>query len=130
MIQSTNLGEYCIPPRCKKLPPYGRHLIDLIKSQKINNDLFVLIGEGGWDYAKWHKAIGHAVLVLPNGDFPQEYRWDAVKNLDVLVVVTSPVPFQLVRSLAYELLRAGAFIVRAVSLTGSLVIFRQEERRK
>jgi len=111
----------------KKLPPYGRYVTDLKQSQKIRNGLFVYIGDDSWDYAKWERARGNAVLALPPDGLPHEYKWDLASNLDVLVVVTSSVPYELVRRTAYELLKANAFIVHVVNKAGVHVTFRQGE---
>lgn len=113
----------------RKLPPYGRYVTDLKNSQKLNN-LFIFIGEDSWDYAKWEKARGNAALALPPDEPPDAYKWDLASNLDVLVTETSPVPYELVRRTAYELLNANAFAVHAINKAGNHVVFRQGEQKK
>ncbi len=95
----------------KKLPPFGKILLD---RQRFKNPPFlvaVCVGGDAWNSAKVRNARGDSVaLVLPAGETPASYSWP-VSGCMVVVDWTQPAPEQLIVSLARSLLVAGAQLV-------------------
>lgn len=122
-IEMLNGGRLSRPPL--KQPPYGRQLLEEIKSgNKPTNDIFLFVGDYSWKKAS--AFIGkQAILVLPPEDEPQNYCWGVVKTFPVLVFDTSGVGVEVIRLLAYLLLKYGASVVRVVTVAYSLLAFRQ-----
>jgi hypothetical protein len=112
-------------PISKRLPPYAKKICDGLKNgMKPKNDIFIFLGKYSWKKAASFLNI-HSVASLPDGDNPANYLWWFVKGFSVLVIDTSGVGSEVIRRLAYELLKAGATVVRVVLVSYKLVIFRQ-----
>ena len=109
-----------------KLPPFGKYLSTLIKNkQPPNNDVYLFIGEHAWDKAFAFNEIRPTTLCLPHGDPSDCYKWP-VENCDVLVFDTSYSEEIYVENTAFCLLKAGANIVRYLSLDNDLFIYKKD----
>jgi hypothetical protein len=107
----------------KRLPAYGKQLLQGRRNPR--NDIFLCVGKKAWSIAKGKRSIVD-VLVMPNdGTTPMFYDWSVVKKASVLVLETSDIGEKIIRSLAYELLKAGAEIVRVICSGKSLLVFRR-----
>jgi len=96
----------------KQFPPYGKQLNIAFQHGYIpTNDIFLFIGgKNAWEYARAHKHSGHDVLVLPQDSNPISFIWP-VKNCSVLVFDMADTNYQIIRCLAYCLLKHQAKIV-------------------
>lgn len=110
----------------RTFPPYGANLASLAKQGRTPpNDIFIFLGKSAWQKAREFSRI-HWATLLPQNTSPNEYRWDFVCGHSVLIFDTSGVGCEIVRHLAYELLKARASIVRAVVANyKKLVVFRR-----
>ena len=108
--------------RNRKLPPYGRAVVQQRITATENLNLWIYGGSRAWDEAKWrteHIGAGTATL-LPPGDDPNHYRWP-VKGLKVMLVWLDGTPDDLrqdateneITKLATALLLDGAALVVA-----------------
>lgn len=113
---------------CKILPPYAKQLLAAINhGYKPINDIFLYFGQSAWDYAKDASRI-HNVLILPPDNQPTQYNWRLVNGLAILGIDTAEEGssgVELIEKLAFELLKNGARIVRIISASNHLVIYRQ-----
>lgn len=113
----------------KKIPPYCKKLL-FASHQGLTppNDIFVFVGHRAWQIVSQKIRNGslHWNTLLPNdGSKPNEYIWDFIKGNSVLVFDTGGINYEQVRQLAYELLKAGATVVRFIPLSGGLIVFRR-----
>lgn len=101
----------------RKLPPYGKALLnDLQQGKQPNNGLWLFTGPESWQRARHFYRCGKVgALVLPEQAAPEEFTWP-VSNLSVLIFDSTSKGLEavLLKRLAYELLIAGADIVRAL----------------
>jgi len=114
-------------PFCKIIPPYSKELLIAIRhGYKPRNDIFLYFGESAWSYAKKNKSL-HDILILPPNQKPSQYDWTVVNMLPVLGfdTTTEGSGVELTESLAFELLKCGAKIVRIILSSGRLAIYRQ-----
>lgn len=104
-------------------PPYAKQLTDAVRQgKKPPNDIFVFIGKDAWNFAK-RKLSYLWVTLLPIDTPPDKYRWDFVNGFSVLVIDTSGETYTTIRQLAYELLCAGATVVRLLTFHNQVIIF-------
>lgn len=109
----------------KKFPPYGKKLFEFYREGiKPSNDIFIFLGDDAWKRAKLFLEI-HWTTLLLNDSKPNEYRWDFVRGSSVLIFDTSEVGSEIIRHLAYELLRWGATRVVVILVNYTLIVFRQ-----
>lgn len=111
---------------CKKFSPYSKRLYTARRNgYQPNNDIFLFIGKFAWQKASGLASIAN-VLLLPENDSPSDYNWNMLKGLPVLVYDMSGMGAQLIRQLAYELLKSGATVVRVIAVNYKLAaIFRR-----
>lgn len=110
-----------------KFPPYGRHLMALRPRDIQGGEVRVYVGDGPtWEHAKNRDAQGLPVLVLPPDTTPDRYAWP-VSGWQVLIIQLGAFPAEVVPRLAYQLLKASAWVVRA-AVPGSNVLVYGGER--
>lgn len=110
----------------KRLPPYGKHLDEAIdRGLRPLNDVKLYVGSGAMDAARLAQDSILVALALPDGSRPADFRWP-VAGCGVVVFETSVTGAELLQSLALELFKAGAHVVRVVHTTGGLTVYRAE----
>jgi hypothetical protein len=97
----------------RRLPPFGKLLLQRQNKEHFN-EIHVFIGKDCWRRAKSY--VKRPCLVLPPNEKPSNFDWSVVKSKELLLWIT-PKDFgmEMLRSLAFELLKAGGIVVRAVS---------------
>jgi hypothetical protein len=112
----------------KKLPPYGKQLLSLLERKgRLQNDIFLFIGEQAWQKGSNFSNRGQAVLVLPSNETPELYTWP-VRGYDVLVIVTSLIDSKRLIQTVGALSLAGANIVRVVLFPDNnrIIVYRRK----
>ena len=123
-----SINNKLVAQKCAtKTPPFAKRLFELsLKGVVRSNDVFIFLGDNAWYRAKSYPQDTCWVTLIPNdGSKPDKHNWGFVKTLSVLIFDTSGVNYQLIEHLAYELLKAEATIVRAITFYGELAIFTQ-----
>ena len=110
----------------KPLPPFGRRLLVALQcGHKPKNDIFLFVGQNAWQNAKYFYNW-QDVLILPPHHHPDEFNWDVVRGLSVLVRDADNVQYEVIRKLAHSLLSSLASVVY-VPLADNPVTFSQGE---
>lgn len=86
-------------------------------------EILIFLGKDAWKKGQGFLNKCPVVILPPDSNRPQDYDWGCVKGLSVLVFDTSGVGSELIRRLSYELLMAGATIVRVVFVNFGMAIF-------
>lgn len=106
------------------LPPYGKEAAFLLSfGVRPRNDVFLFAGLNGWRKAKAFENT-QVVLCLPYNKDPTSYSWP-VKDCPVLLIDTGFLNITDIEKIAYCLLCANAFIVRAILSSNKLVIYKR-----
>jgi len=112
--------------KIKKYPPYSKRLFEYMKDkQNPIREILIFLGKDAWKKGQSFLNKCPVVILPPDSNRPQDYDWGCVKGLSVLVFDTSDVGSELIRRLSYELLMAGATIVRVVFVNFGMAIFRR-----
>lgn len=108
----------------KPLPPFGEAMRVLLQQgMKLNNNLFLYLGNRAWHAAK-NAASNKHVLALPPNHSPYEFDWP-VQGCEVLAIDTSGVAPTLIEQTAHALLLAGAISMHVILANFNLVIYRR-----
>jgi hypothetical protein len=117
----------------KPLPPYGGKLFAQMEAGRpVTNDIWLFAGHECWQYAQKFMTT-QAVLALPRGEDPSNYRW-CVQGLNIFArdctYLSKKYAWALeesyIRKLAHVLMAAGSPIVRLICFDGSMVIYRRD----
>jgi len=92
----------------KKLPPFGKILIERQQFKNPPWMVVVAVGANAWNSAKSRNSRGDSVaMVLPPGESPNSFTWPVSGLMTVIEWAQGPSVDQVV-DLARALLRAGA----------------------
>ena len=89
----------------RRCPPFGKRFQPVPPS-----GVRVAIGPGAWDFEKKHHV---PIMVLPEGDCPNEYGWPS-DGKPALILERGEYNDDRLRSMAVALLHAGASSVVAI----------------
>jgi len=109
----------------KKCPPYSRQLQIKLTQGYRSREIWVWTGNLAWNKARAFPYRDN--LVLPPNTLPESFNWRVVGGFEVLAVDTSGIGCEVIRRLAYEILKAGALIFSIILPSFNLAVFTKEE---
>ena len=98
--------------RTRKLPAYGRDLLDLRRRGLVPNPKLVIINVG-WNATKAHGAhvMGYGVVV-PDDEEPEALDFCGLAGLPVLVVARGTEPIERIKAVVAQVIRFAPLSVR------------------
>lgn len=110
--------------RVKQIAPYGKELEGFLEWNTLpRNDVFIFCGINAWKKASALKQT-QFVLCLPLGSEPCKYVWP-VKDCSILLFDTGGVTIANLEEFSYHLLKVNAAIVRSITFSGVMIVYRR-----
>ncbi len=110
-----------------KLPPFGKPLADL-QAQGVapKDSVNIFIGNKAWKKGEnFSISYPTRTLIIPPWQSPSIYRWP-VRDCDILIVDTGYAEPEYITTLAIELYKADAEIVRCITPSFKIVVYLKE----
>ena len=113
----------------KNFPPFGRELANKLRAgYRLKNNIWLFLGNACWKRARNKQVGGDAVLVFPpDQSDPFQFNWGIVSGLSILGIETTHLNYEIIRQLAYCLLKVGAKGLWLITHDFRLVIFRKDK---